>query len=328
MDLIRENLRQEKQVTKNKLSELTGLSIATCGNLLRELVDNNEAIEALPAQSTGGRPAKTYIYNKDFAHVLSLFLSKDYGEEAMIYEITNLYGETIHNDQVYITKMKLIDLHTLLDKILLSDPLIKMLGIGVPGVVNDGFISYCDLPFLMDFDLKSYLMNHFTIETVIENDVNATAIGFHSTIRASKQESLVYVYYPKDDCLGSGIIIGGKLHRGMSNYAGELAFLPFDELSSPLDIHSNPPDKFSVNVAKTIMTYICVLNPETIILSGKAFSEDVMSMVKRQLGMMCKEEHLPVLYHEKDMQASYLKGLSILSTNHLLCDITVTTKYL
>lgn len=327
-DSVREVLRKQHSRTKNQLAGETGLSVATCGNILRELVDTGEVIESTMAPSTGGRPAKTFDYNGDYAHILTIYGDKEYGVSAIHYRISNLLGHPIEEKNIPLETINLDRIFLIMDDLFERYPKISSLGFGIPGVVSKGYISHCDLPHLKNTPLQLLLEEKYKVKVVIENDVNATAIGFHSTKGLPDDQSLVYAYYPTDDYLGSGIIIKGKLHRGMTNYAGELGFLPFEDIKPSLENQSSQIEKFEESVAKTLMTYICVINPSTIILSGQAFNEVIVNNIKDRLSSLCPKEHIPGIYHEKEMNTSYYQGLFILSLHQLFCNLTVTSKYI
>ncbi len=327
-DLVREILRKQKSTTKNQLASESGLSVATCGNILRDLVETGEVIESTLAPSTGGRPAKVYDYNGNYAHILMIYGDKEYGKSAIHYQVSDLLGQALEEGNLTMEIITLDHILEVIDDVFQRFPGIASLGFGIPGVVSDGYISYCDLPSFKNTHLQKILEEKYKVKVIVENDVNASAIGFHSSQDFSNTQSLVYAYYPTDDYLGSGIIINGKLHRGMSNYAGELGFLPFDDIKTSLTSQHNQTEKFELSVAKTLMTYICVINPSIIILSGQAFNDQVIKNIQENLSGLCSSKHLPVIYHEKEMKFSYYKGLFILSLHQLFCNLTVTTKYL
>lgn len=52
-ELIKEALKAMKQGTKAAVASVTGLSIATCGNILNELVETGEVIETELEASSG-----------------------------------------------------------------------------------------------------------------------------------------------------------------------------------------------------------------------------------------------------------------------------------
>ena len=73
------SLRIEKKlslVPKNSLSISTGLSIATCGNILKDLILSDEVIELDLAQSEGGRPARRFRYNENHELILIIYVRK------------------------------------------------------------------------------------------------------------------------------------------------------------------------------------------------------------------------------------------------------------
>ena len=83
-DVIRKVLRKNEELTKAEISSLTGLSIATCGNLLKLMVESGEVIEGELEQSTGGRPARRYRYNVEKNLLLCLYVIVDEKERLLV----------------------------------------------------------------------------------------------------------------------------------------------------------------------------------------------------------------------------------------------------
>ena len=103
-DVIRKVLRKNEELTKAEISSLTGLSIATCGNLLKLMVESGEVIEGELEQSTGGRPARRYRYNVEKNLLLCLYVIVD-EKERLLVEVNDGIGsrkemEEIDTDKV------------------------------------------------------------------------------------------------------------------------------------------------------------------------------------------------------------------------------------
>lgn len=73
-ELVRQTLKMMKQGTKSMVSKETGLSIATCANLLNELSVKGEALEQGMQESNGGRPAKLYRHNENFSYIACIII--------------------------------------------------------------------------------------------------------------------------------------------------------------------------------------------------------------------------------------------------------------
>ena len=61
----------------------------------------------------------------------------------------------------------------------------------------------------------------------MENDTRMMTLGYYETRLRGKYSDLVYIF--AENALSAGVVIGGRLHRGLDNFAGELGFLIFHE---------------------------------------------------------------------------------------------------
>ena len=55
-------MRQVHTATRNEIASMTGLSVATSGNILKEMLSRNEVSEYRLEEPNGGRPAHRYEY--------------------------------------------------------------------------------------------------------------------------------------------------------------------------------------------------------------------------------------------------------------------------
>ena len=327
VDALRCLLRTHHQVTKTDLAKLSGLSIATCGNTLREMLETEEVFEVALAKSTGGRPAKTYLLNKDYHHIAALYARRENHHITLTYQVTNLTGDIVSEQSKTMATMTLETLQDMIVEIITNHPAVHTCAIGLPGVIRDGYVSSCDIVNLHGVELKEHLSARYQLDFVIENDVNATVLGFYNRLQNNKSESTVYIYYPTSDSLGSGIIINGHILYGMSNYAGEAAFLPYMDYSGNSDMATYDPLAFAMQSAKTLMAYICIINPNNIVLSGYHISPPLMEHIQSELDKLCPKVHQPTLHFEPDIKDSYLHGLTKLAMDQLTFNLIVTTKY-
>ena len=92
----------------------------------------------------------------------------------------------------------------------------EKVGIGFPGLLTRRKIVFSpNLPFFNGFKIVDYLERKYGVEVLLENDANCFALGEYIRWR----RDLVGITLGTG--LGCGIIIDGKLYKGMGN-AGEL----------------------------------------------------------------------------------------------------------
>jgi hypothetical protein len=141
---IRNCLKRLNNATKLELSEKTGLSVATCGNLLREMLKTEEVYEIAPAESTGGRPSKRFVYNSNYKFVSGIYLRMEGTKRTINVNVSNLIGENIDDISYDFEDITLQDLEFVIELILKKYPKIAVIALGVPGVVKNGYLGYCD----------------------------------------------------------------------------------------------------------------------------------------------------------------------------------------
>ena len=102
------------------------------------------------------------------------------------------------------------------------------IGVGVPGMVDvpKGDLVYAPNLTWHHVQLRQLLMKRFKMPVFIENDANAAALGeyYFGVAREAKN----FIYLSVGVGLGGGIVLGGKLFRGMNGYAGEIGHMALD----------------------------------------------------------------------------------------------------
>jgi glucokinase-like ROK family protein len=101
-------------------------------------------------------------------------------------------------------------------------------GVGVPGLVDvsNGLLRLAPNLHWVDVPIRDVLASHFDCPIYVENEANAAALGeyYFGAVRNVKN----FIYLSAGVGLGSGIVIGGKLFRGMFGYAGEAGHMTLD----------------------------------------------------------------------------------------------------
>ncbi len=113
-----------------------------------------------------------------------------------------------------------------------DEELTGAVGIGVPGLVDveQGAVKHAvNLDVDGDwFPLRTLLADRLGVPVVVENDVNAAALG---AVALSGKEDLVYLSIGTG--LAAGLVLGGRLRRGNHGAAGEIGHLPVDPAGAP-----------------------------------------------------------------------------------------------
>jgi predicted NBD/HSP70 family sugar kinase len=156
----------------------------------------------------------------------------DIGGTTMDAVAINEAGKIIASDVVHTHKgtdalqsglRRLID--SLRESCSLASLTVAGIGIGVPGKVNHAKGSISDALNLgvNFFDFRKFL-DSYRVPVNVENDVNAAAVAAAQTF--GKKGTVVFLNMGTG--LASGVVINGRIDRGISGAAGEIGHIPMD----------------------------------------------------------------------------------------------------
>lgn len=327
VELVKSALIEQTYGTKLTVANATGLSVATCGNILNELLENGEVLEVDTAQPNGGRPARRFMFNADYSYVACIYIQAENNSRKIVYAVSNLIGDIVEQDILVPEQVGYESIEALVGRLLDKYPRIKGVGIGVPSVVYEGIIvSGCDIEDLINFPLEKKLREKYPVEVVVENDMNLIAVGVYKRQNYDEDKNIAVVDFPKGQCIGSGIIVDGHILKGNTNFAGEVSYLPFD-MSQKEQICQMDSDEGLLPLAsKTVMSLIAIINPEKIVLSGELMKEELLEEISRECLKIIPREHMPRIIVRKDTSEDYINGLIAVTIQSLTCDIQLVKK--
>jgi len=96
------------------------------------------------------------------------------------------------------------------------------IGVGCAGHIrhSDGvIITTSNLEGFNSYPLREKLQSHFEIPVILDNDANAQAYGEYKFGAGQGYDDMIFVTISTG--IGAGIVINGKLYRGMTGTAGE-----------------------------------------------------------------------------------------------------------
>ena len=316
IELIRGVLREQKSSTRVNLAKDTGLSLATCGNILVEMVKRGEVIEAEMEESSGGRPARCYQYNENYSLIMSLVIIADGTKKILKYEVTNLFYEQVETDTIEYDYIIFDTINDVIAKTLQVYSGIKAIGIGVPGVTTvDGDVVTCDITEMENMKLRSRLAEIYDKKIVVENLTHATAYGFFNQ-RADKAETEYFAVLiaPHGYNLGTGIIIGDEILRGSNRLAGEVSLIP-KEISRAQMLEEAKTDRAKLIeiVVDSIVSIIAIVNPSVLVLTGSAITKDMVSGILEKCSEKIADIFLPIIEYKEDYFMGYLIGIRMLT---------------
>src|SRR5918998_823217 len=106
---------------------------------------------------------------------------------------------------------------------------VAALGVGVPGLVNPQtgrVVISSDIPSVVREDLRAALAQATGLPVALDNDANAGALGEYAAGAGRGSRNMFYVTIGTG--IGGALILGGRLWRGASGFAGEVGDITID----------------------------------------------------------------------------------------------------
>ena len=297
-----------KAWNKADLVEATGLSTGALTQILQELQGTGEVLFSGTAPSTGGRRPKEFVLNPDYCHVAQLTITALPEGYRICRKTCDLNGVVLAEyafDSATCTEQDLVDAAR---SACAKDERIGIVCIANPGVSIAGKVVVSDAEGLAGADLAGAVTGACGVTTVVENDVNAAAIGLWEDHRT---ESLALLYQPARYYVGVGMVIGGRLYNGATHTAGELRYLPFyTEEEQDAALAADPTDL----LAKQLATLNCVMNPGVVgICVERGASADLEAYLR-----YIPREFQPRVVAVDDFDVKIERGLAAIARDVLL----------
>ena len=205
------------------------------------------------------------------------------------------------------------DFYGVIDTLLVKYEDIEIIGISIPGIIIDGYVSGGNIPGFKDCDLLGLLKERYDLPIILENDVNTAAAGYYAS--NDQYNSLTFLFKPQNTQqynnmgAGAGTIINGELICGEKNLAGEVKYLPLN-LSKPIDELNCTPEGCLEVVAKMFVTIISIISPQLLVLYCVLIPD--IEELKEEMSKYLPVEYIPPMIKIDDMIGYTLIGVYIL----------------
>ena len=232
--LLLGHIRLSGPVSRADLARISGLSKPTVSLALANV--ERAGLVRMAGQRTGvpGRTAQLYEVRPEAGFVLGLDIGLKYLRGA----VADLAGEVRTRDsrKVVATSVRgrLAELVELADDLCAragtSRQAVTQTVIGTPGVYDPQRNAIALTGGLAGWDRPAALTGlreAFGPSVVLENDVDAAALAERTHGYGRDCESFAFVHVGTG--IGMGLVLGGRLHRGVHGVAGEIAFMPLAE---------------------------------------------------------------------------------------------------
>jgi len=226
LDLIRQN----SPIARSQIAQRLNMGLPTVVRIVDNLMAEDLVRLHGTSESTGGRPRPLLEFNGN-AHAV---VGVDLGGRKMFGTVADLSGAIQH--EVYMPYDRdgpgdpLERLCELIARLLEAPrppgQRMRGIGIGAPGITlsPEGIVAWAPSLGWRHLPLKEILTDRFDLPVFVENDVNLAALGEWGFGAGRGVQNLVSIAVGTG--VGAGIIIGGALHRGRNQAAGEIGYLP------------------------------------------------------------------------------------------------------
>ena len=231
--VILQVFRTHPTLSRARLAKETGLNPSTVSSIISELIQENLIRETDLIHPSTGRPGRLLELNPAGGCALGIEINVDYIE----FLVTDFAANVLWRQRQAVTpeigqEEIMLQVSYLAKKAsaLIQESKYSLLGVGVgvPGLVDvsNGLLRIAPNLHWVNVPIRDVLASYFDCPIYVENEANAAALGeyYFGAVRNVKD----FIYLSSGIGLGSGIVIGGKLFKGMFGYAGEVGHMTLD----------------------------------------------------------------------------------------------------
>lgn len=312
---VRKILNENESISKTDIAKYTGLSFPTVSTVIEYLIEKNEVIEVGLKNSLGGRCAKKYSLNPMYAVSLLLYLEG----KKINWIINDFCRNKINSGSVEFKNKILEEMDSIVSLVKSRYCQLSSVIIGVASNVKDGkIVSQMEYKELQGVDIIKYFVDKYNIPVYIENDINIAVRGYWER-HDNKDIEVVVNIYMGDNGIGSSMVLGGKIWRGKSNFAGELHYLPtYDDNLKYAKTGFDGIDIVEY-YGKIIQSYIAIVNPNLIVIYNNSYVSDKLEAIKLYCKFRIPEEAIPEIVLSNEFTDDYEYGLSKMAIDLIDC---------
>lgn len=326
LSMIRKALKEKGSATRAEIVGATQISSTTVRSILSEMIENDEIESIGHDASSGGRKAERYRLRPDRYHGAVFCIS---GQELHSLLI-NACGEIQETFCLEVPDRNFEREMTAVLDDLTSRIEIRTIGIGVPGIVEGG--SYWKKSLaddkLYQVDIGARISEKYKIPVVLENNLNATTIGFVKCYQnqypkePSEGINMAYLHFSKG-CVSAGFIAGGRIIRGNSNFAGELGLIPMEDGRTLDEWMADTLDdvQYTRLMAKIIYWVCGILNPQYIALAGEDLRKDCIGPISDTVFSYLSQPMMPEILYSSDVWMDFHHGMSLLTAGKMFEEV-------
>lgn len=215
--LALQTILHAQPLSRADIARETGLTRATVSDLVTDLIEQALVEEAGRGVSAGGKPPTMLRIAAHARAVVAVDLSARPFRAALL----DLAGAASHQREADGRDLAAV-VRLVQATAAAADVPVLGIGVGTPGVVDDGVVLEAANLDWHEVDLRQALVDATGLPVHVANDAHVAAIDEFG--RRADSDSVVVVRLA--DGIGAGIVLDGRLHRGDGQAAGEVGHLP------------------------------------------------------------------------------------------------------
>ncbi|MCD7893375.1 MAG: ROK family protein [Erysipelotrichaceae bacterium] len=228
------------------------------------------------------------------------------------YRLYNEDNEIMFDNHIIKFRFSIADLYDIIDTVLLQHSF-NTIGISIPGIINDGYITSASVTGLIDCNLIQLLSSRYQhMHIVIDNDVNTAAVGYYASQKT--YQNMVFLFQPMNFHSGAGIIIDGQLIKGKNHLAGEIQYLPMNLSDDRFNLAKTPEGALEL-VAQTLVSMIAIISPEAICFCCGLIPH--VEELKEEMSKYIPNDYICDIIRIEDIHEYTLLGQLILTINEI-----------
>lgn len=231
--VILDVFRTHTTLSRARLAIETGLNPSTVSNIIGELIQENLIRETDLLQSRAGRPGRLLEINPAGGCALGIEINVN----TIAVLVTDFAANVLWRQRLVSTPEAGQD-GIMMQVLALAQQAVEFvrerktrllgIGVGVSGLVDvpSGMLRLAPNLHWENVPIRDILACQFDCPIYVDNDANAAALGeyYFGAARNIKD----FIYLSADVGMGCGIVMGGKIYRGIFGYAGEAGHMTLD----------------------------------------------------------------------------------------------------
>lgn len=237
-EVVLDLLARSGRLSRADLTRATGLSRATVSALVRDLLEQGRVVETTdrgqPHKGGSGRPPTLLSLRGPSGILVGIDIGHRHVHVAVADMTATVLAERFHPIDVDHDSEGVLDRATamvagLLEEVGVDASQVSAVGMGVPGPVDPrtGQPSSSILPGWRGVAPAEEMHRRIGVAVRIDNDANIGALGELSHGAARGLADVIYVKAAAG--IGAGLVLGGRLHRGVGGRAGEIGHVRLDD---------------------------------------------------------------------------------------------------